>query len=467
MPLFSATDLARWAGGEWTSRPPQRIGGVCHDTRKLKPDDLYLALAGERHDGHAFVSDAFARGACGAVVRTAAAPSLAAAVPNRPLLRVDDPAEAMRRMASAYRRAVAPTAIAVTGTAGKSTVKEVTGQVLERHVPTARTRGNWNNEIGLPLSLLAMEPGTRFGVFELGMNHPGEIRGLCRILQPDWTVVTNIGPGHIEFFPDERAIADEKADALRALPPGGRAFLWKETRFADLLRQACGCPVTWVSAEGPADYTCAAWRRAAGAFVVREAATGEDAELRWRLPGRHDLVNALFAVAVGRAAGMSWDAIRPGLDNFQPMPMRSETLTVNGLRIVNDAYNANPLSMRAAVEAFGATPVPGARWLVLGDMLELGERTETEHRLLGEFVGRGDWAGLVLLGDQARRVAEAAVAAGYAASRVVVCADKNAAVAALKAGAREGDALLFKGSRGMKLEEIVERFTQADKGGGP
>jgi UDP-N-acetylmuramoyl-tripeptide--D-alanyl-D-alanine ligase len=458
MPTFSAMDLAKWAGGQWTPRPPQRIGGVCHDTRTLQPGDLYLALTGERHDGHAFVSDAFARGACGAVVQANAPLPLAASDRDRPLLRVDDPAEAMRRMAAAYRRAVAPTVIAVTGTAGKSTVKEATGQVLERHAPTSRTRGNWNNDIGLPLSLLAMEPDTRYGVFELGMNHPGEIGGLCRILQPDWTILTNIGPGHIEFFPDERAIANEKADALRALPSSGRAFLWKETQFADLLREACRCPVTWVSAAGAADYTCLAWQRADGTFAVGEAASGERADFRWRLPGRHDLLNALFAIAVGRAAGMGWDAIRLGLENFQPMPMRSETLVVGGLRIVNDAYNANPLSMRAALDAFAALPVPGSKWLVLGDMLELGDRTEAEHRRLGEVVVNGPWAGVLLLGEQAQRVADAALAAGWPASRMVLCADKDAAAAALKAGARAGDAVLLKGSRRMKLEEIVERL---------
>jgi UDP-N-acetylmuramoyl-tripeptide--D-alanyl-D-alanine ligase len=221
-PDYTATELAAWCTGQWSPAPPPEIAGVTQDTRTIQSGHLYVALKGKNHDGHDFLDQAFIKGAAGAVVSEEHSD---AGTAEHPVLCVEDTARALREMAAAYRDKVNPHIIAVTGSAGKSTVKEMTAAMTERKGPTARTRGNWNNDIGLPLSLLAMPAGTQFGVFEIGMNHPGEIENLCRILKPSWGIVTNIGPVHMEFFKSIDDIAREKASLLRSLPADGTAFI--------------------------------------------------------------------------------------------------------------------------------------------------------------------------------------------------------------------------------------------------
>ncbi|MDP6847433.1 MAG: Mur ligase family protein, partial [Kiritimatiellia bacterium] len=208
---YTGEELAVWTGGEWSPSVPNQVRGISHDTRTLQAGDVYLAVKGETHDGHDFLAEAFKQGAVGAVV---ASQSGLEGCEESPLLVVEDTSAALQDMASAYRLKVNPHIVAVTGSAGKSTVKEMTASMLSTAGPTARTRGNWNNDIGLPLSLLAMEADTRYGVFEVGMNHEGEIAQLCRILKPSWGIVTNIGPVHMEFFKSIEGIAEEKSSLL-------------------------------------------------------------------------------------------------------------------------------------------------------------------------------------------------------------------------------------------------------------
>ena len=225
MPAFSAKDLSKWCGGTWRPSEPSAINGVCTDTRSLKPASLYVALRGPRHDGHDFVPQALTLGAAAAVVTDAYA---AAHPPSAPLLCVRDTLKALGDIARGYRDALKAKIVAVTGSVGKTTVKEMIADVLARKGATTRSRGNWNNDIGLPLSMLAMEPGEEFGVFELGMNHPGELAPLCDMLRPDWGVVTNVGPVHLEFFDSVEAIGKEKATVLQRLPADGTAVVSRD-----------------------------------------------------------------------------------------------------------------------------------------------------------------------------------------------------------------------------------------------
>lgn len=456
MPELNPRDLASWSGGVWEPAEPARIDGVSNDTRTIGPGMLYVALKGERFDGHDFVGSAFAKGASAALVaRDYAGTS------GGPLLRVADTGDALRRIAQGYASQVGPELVVITGSAGKSTAKEMIAQILARQFATAWTRGNWNNDIGLPLSLLVMEPGTRIGVFEVGTNHPGEIAGLCRLVKPTWGVITNVGPVHIEFFGTEQAIAEEKGMVLRALPRHGTAVLNRDDKFFDYWRSITPCHVVAVSLAGDADYVCR--ERGDVRVVVEECRTGERVAFRPSVPGAHNVTNAMMAIAVARGHGVPWDTIRAGLEGFRQLPMRWEECLADEVRLINDAYNANPVSMRAALNTFAELPCPGRRWVVLSGMLELGEHEAAEHAALGAFAAAGPWHGVVTVGRLGALIADAARAAGLDAGRLFPCSSNEVAADLLRRELRGGDAVLFKASRGMRLEEIVQRL--AHKGG--
>jgi UDP-N-acetylmuramoyl-tripeptide--D-alanyl-D-alanine ligase len=451
MPVFDAERFAAWSGGRWDPCAPASILGVSNNTRDLAPGALYVAIAGERFDGHTFVADAFEKGAAGAMIADA---SELRGTDAQPLLRVEDTVSALGLIARAYRRQVGAVAIGVTGSVGKTTVKEMTATILAQAMPTARTRGNWNNEIGLPLSVLAMEDDSRVGVFELGMNHPGEIGSLCDVLEPQWGVITTIGPVHIEFFDSVEAIACEKAALLDALPADGHVVLCKDDPYFDLLRGHVGCQLHTVSLSEAADYTVN-FTPTSARLDIAETENGKGLSISWPWPGTHNAVNAGLAVAVAREMGLAWDVIERGLNAYLPLPMRWEVVDANDLKIVNDAYNANPLSMRAAIGAFEEMPVAGSKWLVLGDMQELGKHAEHEHFSLGAFVASGPWQGLVAVGALGEVIAAGACRCGFAESQIWTCETNAGAVSVLKREMRSGDAVLLKASRGVALEEVV------------
>ncbi len=251
-------------------------------------------------------------------------------------------------------------------------------------------------------------------------------------------------------------IAAEKAALLESLSIKGRAFIDAGGEYADFLAGRSPAPVVTVSLSGDADYVCVSHDEAAGRAVVREGRTGEEADFKLPGPGRHTVLNVLFAIAVGRESGMTRKAIRTGLAAYQPMPLRWQRQEVDGVLVINDAYNANPVSMRAAIDTFARMDVAGARWLVLGDMKEMGSFEAEEHRLLGRDVAAGPWAGLVLVGPAAEAIGAGAVEAGYAAQHVQYFASAAESVPFLSEHIGVGDAVLLKASRSVRLEEIVE-----------
>jgi len=454
--MFSPDHLAAWSGGEWSGNPPM-AAGVSQDTRRLAPGDLYVALRGERFDGHDFVAEAFRRGAAAAMVDRAWTPPPGIG----PLLRVADPLRALGDLARGHRRALSGRCIAITGSLGKTTTKELISAALSAAGDVARTQGNWNNAVGLPLSILAMRPSDAFGVFEAGMNHPGELAPLCDILRPDWGVITRIAAVHIEFFPSEEAIAEEKSAVVRALPPDGVAFLAADEPWFDLLRARTRARVVTVAWQGAADYVGAFDPARPDRIVVRER-SGRAAEYPAPGPGEPIRRAALRAIAVARELALAPAQIAAGLARYAPPPMRWEMVEIGGVRWINDAYNASPLSMEAALRTFRETPAAGRRWLVLGGMRELGERSEAEHAALGRAVAGGDWAGLVTVGELGGGIARAAVAAGWPSARAAVCADAAAAVEWLRPRLAPGDAVLLKGSRGERVERVLECWRAAD-----
>lgn len=454
-PAINPDDAAGWASGRWDGVAEGPFRGVCTDTRTLTPGCLFVAIRGQRFDGHEFVGQAAKGGAAAAVVDAGWAPVQR---PPIPLLRVADTVEALTGMAAGHRRKVGMHIVGVTGSAGKTTVKEMIGQTLAASMKVAMTHGNWNNQIGLSLSLLGVDPESRVGVFEVGTNHPGELAALCRILRPDWGVVTNVGPAHIEHFGTIEAITDEKAELLRSLPDTGLAVLNADDAMYGNMRAACRCRAVTVSFAREADYRGECATASCHEAVIREASSGESLRVVNRVPGRHNLVNAALAVAVARQKGLGWDAIAAGMSSFRPLHMRWEECVVRGVKVINDAYNANPLSMRAAISTFAFDQSAGEKWLVLGGMLELGKSAEVEHEELGRSAAEGRWAGIVAVGELGRTILRGAERGGVARHRLVWCSDNREAAAFLRQRMQPGDAVLLKASRGMRFEEIVEQM---------
>ncbi len=456
MPNFDAREVAQWTGGKWCFGEPDAIAGISTDSRTLCRGSLFVALRGPSFDGHRFVDAAFARGASGAIINDHADIRPQAA---GPFLRVPDTARALRDMAANYRRRIKVKIIAVTGSVGKTTVKEMVADVLSRRLPVARTRGNWNNEIGLPLSLLAMDPAASVGVFEVGMSHPGELAALCQTLQPDWGIITTIGPVHLEFFKSVEAIAAEKSALLKSLPAGGVAVIRCDEPYCEILRTAAPGRIITLGLSGAADYR-GSLLDAQGRVEIRERATGETCCLQMPLPGVHHAANALYAAAVGRAHGLAWDDIRAALEAYRSPPMRWEQQSVAGVTVINDAYNANPVSMAAALRTFAGFPCAGGRWLVLAGMRELGASEEQWHRDLGASLAKEAWAGIITVGPLGAVIARAAVDSGVSAARVFPCADNGAAAEVLGRCLQPGDAVLVKASRGQRLEQVLAMWKE-------
>ncbi len=450
---FDPERLAEWTRGTWRGAPASPPVRVLQDTRTLRAGDLYVAIRGERMDGHDFVPDAFARGAVAAMVTEA----YAAAHPGvRPVLVVADTRRALTDLARGHRAGFQGRIIGVTGSVGKSTTKDMLLAVLGARGRAAANPGNWNNELGLPLSLLAADPQVQFGIFEVGMNHPGELAPLCELLRPHWGVMVRVGPAHLEHFADERAIAEEKATLLRGLPAGGLAFLGRDEPWFDVFQGACACRVVTVSMSGAADYEGRAHAGDQRAMQVFERATGRTYELRLPQPGRPAQCNALRAVAVGREAGLEPSVLADALAGFRASPMRWAEQVVDGVRWINDAYNANPVSLKAALETFAGLEGAGGKWIVLGGMHELGPGERAAHEALGAFAARGPWTGMICVGTRAAWMAGAAAAAGLPPDRLFGCPDPAAAAALLRDRLGAGDAVLLKGSRAERVEEVLE-----------
>lgn len=456
-PSFDPADIARWSGGVWRAQPVAPIRGFSIDTRSLQPGDLFIAVKGEHSDGHAYLSKAVAAGAVAVLIdQPSVLPDL-----SLPALVVPDTRAALMKLARGYRKTLNCRMIAVTGSVGKTTVKELTADML-RHVGiTARTRGNWNNELGMPLSILTADPVTRYGVFEVGMSHPGELEPLCEVLSPDISIITCVGPVHIEYFENETGIAREKAAVYRALGPDGIAILNADDAKADLLRQeAGGRKLITVSSHNGADYVYTRLDPGRGTFQIREKATGDIIDMTAALPGEYFIMDAALSAAAARALGVGWTVIADAVRHYQPLSMRWNRRFVFGVHTVNDAYNANPVSVRAAIKAFLEEPAEGQRWLVLAGMLELGGEERRIHHELGAFIAQYPGLNLVTVGSRGAWIAEGAANVNGYRSHVHVAPDADGAARWLHDQVKSGDAVLFKASRGEAVENVLRGWIQ-------
>ena len=468
-------DVAAWCGAAISepNRENEEIRGVSTDTRTLKPGELFVPLEGERHDGHDFVADAARAGAAAALWRRGR--PVHGGSDGLPLLVVDDPLEALQKLAERYRTTLKAKVVAVTGSNGKTTTKDLIASVLSRRLRVHKTAGNLNNHIGLPLTILRADPDTEALVVEMGMSGRGEISRLTRLAKPDVAVITNIGEAHLMQLGSRRNIARAKLEIAEGLEPGGalvvpenEPLIWEELAASPLpagvrvFRFGEGADSDLRVHGIRVDIDGTEFRLAFGTGLDAGVVPAEEGEpFRLPLPGRHNAVNAAAAAAVGRLFGLDAEDIRRGLAEASVAGMRIErTAAWNGAVLLNDAYNASPTSVRAAIRLVGELAGFKRKWLLLGDMLELGPEEAALHAAIGREAASLGVDRLYTYGRLAAHMAEEAARLMPEEGRVRHFGDKAALAAAVIEELDPSDLVLVKASRGMKMEEVV-RLLQA------
>lgn len=456
---LTAAELVAATGGELLRGSERPVRGGAVDSRRVEPGNLFVALPGERTDGHRHLGAAVAAGAAALLVTEVPGPAELAALGDVTVVRVADGLAGLHAVAAAWRGRFDPLVVGITGSVAKTSTKEATAAVLGAAMPTLRSEGNQNNEIGLPLTLLRLGPEHAAAVLEMGMYVGGEIATLAALGRPSIGVVTAVAPVHLERAGSLAAIEAAKAELVEALPATGTAILnADDPRVRGFGRRTPARVVTYGFADD-ADVTAAAVeaRGAAGmAFeVVARAPRPARIAVAIDALGRHSVANALAGAAVGLVAGVADEAIAAGLATpwGRAAAHRGALLVVPGLTILDDTYNASPPAMLAALEVLAG--LPGRPVAVLGEMLELGPLHDAAHREVGAGAARVA-AELVVVGPGAAGIADGAAAAGLEASRIHRVADREAAIAVLRRVVRPGDAVLVKASRGAALESIVE-----------
>ena len=445
------------AGEQLTGCADTLVRRVCTDSRAVRAGDIFFALSGGKFDGHDFLKEVMGKDAAAAVVnrQRLPVPPLACG-----MIVVEDTRQALARFAAEYRKDFQLPTIAIGGSNGKTTTKDLLASVLRQKFSTLWSEASFNNDIGVPLTLLRLESHHEAAVFEVGTNHPGELAPLVAMIQPRFGVITSIGREHLEFFGDVKGVAEEEGVLGELLPVNGKLFINGDTEFAEAVARRCRGAVVRIG-FGPDSH----WRinevrgdEQGVSFSVAAPAPQWSGEYRVNLLGRHQATNATLALAVGAELGLSSDEIRHGLAACPPAKMRLQVTTVNGVRILNDAYNANADSTLAALQTLSEFPCSGRRIAVLGDMAELGEHTAAAHAEVGRRAAELGLNQLVTVGRLAAVTAQAARDFGLRA--VTECRDAAEAVAALKKIIREGDVILLKASRVSGLEHVGESLSQ-------
>ncbi len=449
-------DFARECGG--TLRGADRsFSGVSSDTRTLKPGELFVALRGPRFDANQFVSAAKSAGAAGAIVDSAQEAVISQIV-------VQDTQAALERLGCSWRSQFAIPVIGVAGSNGKTTTKEMTATILAQAGSCLATRGTLNNHIGVPLTLLRIEASNEFAVIEMGANHPGEVAALVRIARPTVGLITNAGAEHLEGFGSLEGVARAEGEMVEGLAPSATAVINADDAFASLWRQMTSARVVTFGIEKSADFAATGIRTTIGAegFVthfVLESPLGPATAVELHMGGRHNVANALAAAAAAGAAGATLQHVVGGLAAVRAVPGRLQfKRAAGGAWLIDDSYNANPSSVRAGIEVLAS--LEGHKWLVLGDMAELGEYAHSSHREIGEFARQCGIERLYATGELAALAVESF---GPGAKWFADAAALAQALAAASPDVR----MLIKGSRVNRLERVVEALVGStlEKGG--
>jgi len=452
LPLWRVADFVE-ASGSYDGE--QVASGYSIDSRTVQPGDLFFAVKGERLDGHEFVGEALKSGAAAAVI----AQNHWSAFASQPrVLIVKDTLLALQRLGAAVRRLWGKRLVGVTGSAGKTTTKDVIAHLLSTRFRVLKSLANLNNHFGLPLQLLKLEPEHDIAVIEMGMSHAGEIAALAEIAKPDWGVVTSVAPVHLEFFPDGIAgIARAKYELIAALPAGGVAFLNADDPYVSQFGRDFHGKVVQFGIEHPADVS-ASRMHDLGAHGSRFQllAGGVTTAVELPLMGRHNVMNALAAIAVALEADIRPSEAATALRSLKAPDKRGQVIEIAGATLINDCYNSNPKALEAMVDVVAASSAK-RRIVVAGEMLELGGKAPELHRQAGNHIAQRKIDFLIGVRGQASFIVEQAAAQGMPAK---FFQGPEEAGDWLADNLRSGDVVLLKASRGVKLERALERLQQ-------
>ena len=468
MALFTVAELrevisVKVLAGDPSPLAKRRFRGVSTDSRSIRRGDLFVALRGDRFDGHQFVPAVLSKGAAGAIVHDAYQWEGTRTRSNEPFLfGVHDPLFAYQQLATHHRSRFSIPVVAVTGSNGKTTTKDMVASVLAARWRTLKTEGNYNNRIGVPHTLFRLTGRHQAAVIEMGVDHRGQTTRLCEIVRPTVGLITNIGPDHLEFFGGMEGSAQAKAELLDMLPLEGTAVLNADDPYFDYLAARARCRVVSFGLSDRAQVRglqVVSDVRHGTTFALRLPGKSRPVSVVIKVHGTHNVINALAAAAVGFSLNLTGTMIAEGLAKFRPAAMRSQVMSHHGVQIINDCYNANPASMKAALQLLGEWTPARDRVAVLGDMLELGRETHQLHRDVGRFAAGLPLSRLIVCGDLGREIATGAREAGMSEHAIVELSDASAAADLLKKTVRRGDVILVKASRGMRMEQIVQGLT--------
>jgi UDP-N-acetylmuramoyl-tripeptide--D-alanyl-D-alanine ligase len=446
--------VAEACGGELRHGAAEAVAGnICTDSRKALPGDLFFAIKGEHFDGHDYLNEVAGKKVAAVVIERKKVP---AKLPDCAVLLVDEVRIALGKLAAAYRKDFELPVICVGGSNGKTTVKDLIASALRQKLATLWSEASFNNDIGVPLTLLRLDKSQQAAVLEAGTNHPGELAPLVKMIQPKFGVITNIGREHLEFFGDVAGVAQEEGWLAELLTADGKLFLNGDNEWTEKIAAQTKAQVVRVGVGGKNDWRAEKIRldKNGATFRVQTAKEEFCGEYRIGLLGRHQVTNALFAIAVSEELGLGRAEIQRGLAECQPPKMRLQLWEAGGVRVLDDCYNANADSAIAALETLCALPLQGRRVAVLGDMNELGAHSEAAHAEVGKRAAELGVGQLFAVGKMAPVVAKAARAAGLV--RVIEFADVETAMNALKQFLKTGDVVLLKASRASRLERIAE-----------
>lgn len=451
MPQAALHDLTLATGGRPSAEVclTDSIGRVRTDSRLVTPGDLFWALPGSSQNGHDFVGDALRRGAACCVIQEDRPP-----FEGRPRIIVRDSLVALADFARAYRRSRDAMVIGVTGSVGKTTTRSLLHSVLSSRFKGAQSPANFNNHVGVPLSLLDISPSDEFAVVEMGASAVGEIAHLAEIASPEAAIITAVAPAHLGKFGSLDAIEQAKGELVESIPEHGFTVLNGDDPRVRRMASRARCRTILIGEQPHNDL------RPDRVDVANDQLTLTIGGVPFRLNviGRHHITAALASIAVAREIGLSETQIARGLESFQPAAGRCRPLTVGPWTIIDDTYNASPASMSAACELLKNWQGSGNRWLVLGDMLELGPDSANFHRQIGQLAAASNIDGLIALGPHAADTIDAARAAGMQSGQLAICKDLATVLLHLDCWLTPGDVALIKGSRGMRMEQVIEQL---------
>jgi UDP-N-acetylmuramoyl-tripeptide--D-alanyl-D-alanine ligase len=471
MEKLKVSELLKATGGKLIQGDLKReIFGISIDSRKIKRNELFIALKGPRYDGQDFVPEALDKGACGALIikslrqrriRLGRKKSIRQLTDKsqKILIEVRDTLKALGRIAKYYREKFDLAVVAVTGSTGKTTTKDMIASILSLRYKVLKTEGNFNNEVGVPLTLFRLSKKHQVVVLELGMSALGEIERLTRISSPKIGVMTNVGEVHLQYLGNVERVALAKAEMVYALGKDDIAILNIDDPYIRDMKKGIKARIITYGIRKKAQVRAKEiknLKEEGMSFTLRIEKEGFPLHLRCL--GYHNTYNALAAISAAHALGMKKEIIREGLSQFQPLAGRMKIMRVRGLTILDDTYNASPKSFIAAIETIRDLSPKGRKILVAGDMLELGKRAPLAHKETGVYAAHSGIDMLITCGDLAGYIAQGAIEAGMKEQRIISCRSKEETEKKLSSLAKEGDTVLIKGSRAIGMEEIIDKL---------